>query len=159
MKRGVMAGTTAFAVAAGTAAVALAVPPPPTSTFEGETSQTTIKKHGVQVKTDANAHVSRVIVQWRAKCKAKGKFWTSTTPVTAGPNGLPQSGDVFSRKRTYTANAGGGIKGKITYSLSGQFTDNDNANGTFSAKVVVRKRGKKIDSCKLPKITWSAARI
>jgi hypothetical protein len=158
MKRGVIAGAT-VAVVAGTAAVALAVPPPPSSTFQGDTSQTNIQRHGVQVDTDDNGHVSQVIIQWKAKCKAKGKFWTSTTRVTAGANGLPQAGDVFSRKRTYTGNAGGGFKGMIKYSLAGQFTDNDNANGTWSAKVVVRKNGKKIDSCKLPKITWSAARV
>jgi hypothetical protein len=159
MRRGVIAGTTAAALVAGTAAVALAVPPPPSSTFQGSTTQTSIKKHGVQVETDSNARVSRVIIQWRATCKAKGKFWTSTTPVTNGQGGLAQSGDVFSRKRTYTANAGGGFKGKIKYALSGQFTDNDNASGTYSAKVVVKKNGKKIDSCKLPKITWTASRV
>jgi hypothetical protein len=159
MRRGVIAGTTAAALVAGTAAVALAVPPPPASTFQGNTTQTSIKRHGVQVETDDNGRVSRVIVQWQAKCKAKGKFWTSSTTVTNGQGGLAQSGDVFSRKRSYTANAGGGFKGKITYTLTGQFTDNDNATGTYSAKVVVKKKGKKIDSCKLPKITWSAARV
>ena len=158
LKRGGTAGVAVMAVVAGTAAVAVAVPPPPDGTFVGDTSQTSIKRHGVQVETDANGHVSRVIIQWKAKCKVKGKFWTSTTNIAAGSKGLPQSGDVFSRKRSYTANAGGGIKGRIKYALAGQFTDNDNATGTWSAKVVVRKRGKKIDSCKLPKITWGAAR-
>lgn len=158
MKRGVIAGATAAAVVAGTAAVALAVPPPPSGTFAGSTSQTKVKNHAVEVDTDANGHVAKVFVQWQAKCKAKGKFWTSTTKVSAGANGLPQAGDVFSYKHGYTAKAGGGFKGKITYSLAGQFSDTDNATGTWSAKVVVRKKGKKVDTCKLPKITWSATR-
>jgi hypothetical protein len=153
-----MAGATAAAVVAGTGAVALAVPPPPSGTFAGNTSQTSLKNHAVEVDTDANAHVSRVIIDWQAKCKVKGKFWTSRTRVTAGANGLPQSADAFAYKHGYTAKAGAKIKGKITYSLAGQFSDNDNAAGTWSAKVVVRKSGKKIDTCKLRKITWSATR-
>jgi hypothetical protein len=148
------------AVAAGltAAAVALAVPPPPSSSFEGQTSQTKIDDHGVRVETDANGHVSRVTIGWRAKCKKKGQFWTATTVVNGGSDGLQQNGDVFSLKGSYTGNAGGGIKGKVTVNLQGAFTDNDNAKGTWSAKVVVRKKGKKIDSCKTPKVNWSVAR-
>ena len=144
-------------VAGATAAVAVAVPPPPSSQLTGDTSQTAIRHHGVEVDTDAAGHVSPVYIQWQAKCKAKGKFWTSTTKI-ANKNGIPQQGDVFKLTHSYTANAGGGIKGRITFKLAGQFTDNDNANGTWSAKVIVKRHGKKIDSCKTPRITWTAAR-
>jgi hypothetical protein len=146
------------AVAAGvTAAGAAAVPPPPDSTFEGQTSQANIRNHGVRLTTDAEGRVTRFAIQWRGNCNAKGKFWTSTSVVKA-PDGLKQDGDVFSRKRSYLAHAGGGITGKIRYTLSGQFTDDDNANGTWAAKVTVRRDGKKIDKCRSPKVTWSAAR-
>ena len=146
------------AVLTAAVGVAVAVPPPPDSTFSGETSQTNIQRHAVQVDTDSNGHVSQVIIQWRAKCKVKGQFWSSTKRIRRGTQGLPQSGDVFSRTQTYTADAGGGIKGRIKYTLSGSFTDDDNVNGTFKARVVVRRNGRKIDTCKLPQITWSATR-
>ena len=152
------AGAATTAVAAVTAAVALAVPPPPSGTFAGTTSQTKLKEHNISLTTDANGHVASATINWQAKCKKKGKFWTATTVVNGGSDGLQQNGDVFIRKGSYTGNAGGGIKGKVTVNLQGAFTDNDNAKGTWSTKVVVRKKGKKIDSCKTPKITWSVTR-
>lgn len=159
-RRKAMAGAGLTAVVAGlTAASAVAVPPPPSSTFQGNTSQTNIKRHGVQVETDERSLVQRVFIQWRAKCKAKGKFWTSTTKVSRGSRGLPQNGDVFSYNHAYTGNVGGGIKGRIKYRLRGSFSDNDNAAGTWSAKVIVKRNGKKIDSCKLKQITWTASRV
>jgi hypothetical protein len=156
-KRGVI-GTAAI-VAGITASGAMAVPPPPSSIFQGLTSQK-IQGRNVQVETDANSHVSRVVIEWRAKCKVKGRFWTATTSARNGTSGLPQTGDVFRKKGSYTSDAGGGIKGRVTIALRGAFTDADHANGTWSASVVVRKKGKKIDSCKTPKkpVTWSVAR-
>ena len=148
------------AVAAGTTAgVAGAVPPPPDGTFQGDTSQTNIEHHVVQVDTNSDGRVQRVFIQWQAKCKVKGQFWTSTTKVTNGPSGLVQSGDVFSRKHSYTGKVNKNIKGKISYTLDGKFADNDNAAGTWKAKVIVRRKGKKIDTCTLPKITWTAQRV
>jgi hypothetical protein len=148
------AGLAAGIAAAGAAAVA----PPPSATFSGETSQTAIDNHGVEVDTNASSRVQRVYVGWQAKCKAKGKFWTSTTKVSNGSKGLFQNGDVFQRKHSYTGNAGGGITGRISYVLKGHFTDNDHAQGSWTAQVVVRKNGHKIDTCKLPKVTWSVTR-
>jgi hypothetical protein len=153
-KAAAAAGVAAGIAAGGAAAVA----PPPGGTFFGETSQTAVANHSVEVDTNASSRVQRVYVQWQAKCKAKGKFWTSTTKVSNGSKGLFQNGDVFQRKHSYTGNAGGGITGRITYSLKGHFTDNDHADGTWTAQVVVRRKGKKIDSCKTPKITWSVTR-
>jgi hypothetical protein len=145
------------AVVSATAAVALAVPPPPSGVFRGTSSQAA-PDNQVVVRTDANAHVSKFKIQWHARCQVKGKFWGSQTTVTPGPNGLAMTGDVFKRKHTYVGDAGGGITGKITYTLKGQFTDNDNANGTWGAKVIVKRNGHKIDTCTLKKITWSVAR-
>jgi hypothetical protein len=150
---------TATTVAAGlTAATALAVPPPASSSFAGKTSQTKIAHHDVFVDTDANGHVSRVRIEWRAKCKSKGKFWTARTQVNGGSAGLPQNGDVFHDSGSYTGDAGGGVKGKVTLSLKGQFTDTDHAKGTWNAKVTVKRRGKVIDRCKTPTIKWKVAR-
>ena len=153
-KAAAAAGVAAGIAAGGAAAVA----PPPGGTFFGETSQTAVTNHSVEVDTNASSRVQRVYVQWQAKCKAKGKFWTSTTKVSNGSKGLFQNGDVFQRKHSYTGDAGGGITGRITYALKGHFTDNDHAKGTWTAQVVVRSKGKKIDSCNTPKITWSVTR-
>jgi hypothetical protein len=151
---------TATTVAAGlAAATALAVPPPPSSTFKGKTNQLKSKRHKVKVVTDANGHVSQLNVGWRAQCKKKGVFWSTETQVTGGDAGVPQDGDVFHQAGTYTGHAGTGITGRITISFKGQFIDNDNVKGTWNAKVIVMKNGKKIDKCKQTGIKWKAQRV
>jgi hypothetical protein len=159
-KSGAIAVAATSLVASLTAATALAVPPPPSSTFKGKTNQPKAPSHRVRVTTDANGHVSGMLVGWRAKCKGKGIHWDGETSVTGGTNGLPQNGDVFINNGSYTGHASHGITGKITIASKGQFTDNDHANGTWSAKVIVmNKKGKKIDKCKSPKIKWSVKRV
>src|SRR6059058_1367147 len=161
-QRGAAALGVSATVAGMTAVVAMAVPPPPSSSFEGSSSQTQLSDHLVRVKTDANGHVFRMRINWQAKCKVKGKYWTSDTRIKAGPNGLPMNGDVFKKNKSYTADAGGGITGRITYAMKGHFTDNDHAVGTWTASVIVKRNGTKIDSCKTPTkkpITWSVARV
>jgi hypothetical protein len=150
------------AVAGVTAASAFAVPPPPDGSFSGNTSQTSAANHAVDLKTDANGHVSEFSIDWKAKCKRKGISWTAGTTITPGPDGLAMNGEVFGDDGGYSSKASPKIKGKVTISLRGQFTDNDNANGTWNAKVVVFKKNKKgkfkkHDKCKAS-ITWSATR-
>ena len=152
------AALAALATSGLTVATAVAVPPPPNSSFSGQTNQTKASDHGVTLATDANGHVSTMSLGWRAKCRKKGIFWTANTQVNGGSNGLAQNGDVFSDNGGYTGHAGRGITGIITVALHGQFTDSDHANGIWKAKVTVKKKGKTIDKCKTPAIKWSVAR-
>jgi hypothetical protein len=152
------AGAATTAVAAVTAAVALAVPPPPSGTFTGTTSQTKLKEHNISLTTDANGHVASATINWQAKCKKKGKFWTAKTTINGGSDGFAQTGDVFQQRGSYTGKVGGGIKGVVTATISGSFTDNDNASGRWSAKVTVKRKHKVIDRCKLTKLKWHATR-
>jgi hypothetical protein len=151
----------AVVVSGVTAASALAVPPPPDASFSGDTSQTSAENHAVSLKTDANGHVSEVSIDWRAKCKRKGVFWTAGTTINAGPDGLPMQGDVFGDKGSYVSNASSKIKGKVSVTLAGQFSDENTASGNWRAKVTVfkKKHGKfrKYDKCKAS-ITWNATR-
>lgn len=148
-------------VAAGlSATTALAVPPPPGGTFTGTTNQPKAKYHKTKVVTDANGRVSEVSVGWRAPCRKKGVFWSTETKISGGSSGLPQTGEVFHQAGSYTGNAGGGIKGRITISMNGKFADNDNVFGTWNAKVTVKnKKGKTIDKCKVTGIKWKASRV
>src|SRR4051812_36053487 len=148
----------ATGVASLTAATALAVPPPPSSTFTGVTNQPKAKYHKVKVVTDANGHVSEISVGWRAQCRKKGVFWSSDTRIRGGTTGLPQTGDVFHESGSYTTSAGNHVKGVITISMKGKFSDNDHVFGTWDAKVTVKKRGKTIDKCKQTGIKWKAER-
>src|SRR2546423_5261384 len=137
-KRGAMAVAVGVAVAVTTAVSAEAIPPPPSGLFTGNTSQTDIPDNSVRLRTDANGHVSKMKVGWEAKCQVKGKSWGSTTTISPGANGLPMTGDVFKKNKTYTGDAGNGITGRITYVMKGHFTDNDNATGSWKAHVIVR---------------------
>jgi hypothetical protein len=152
------AATATTVLAALTAATALAVPPPPSGTFTGTTNQPTAKYHKTKVKTNASGRVSLVIVGWRAPCKKKGVFWDTETRITGGTTGLSQSGDVFHEAGSYTGHASGGVTGEITISMKGKFSDKNHVFGTWSAKVVVKKKGKTIDRCKKTGIKWKATR-
>ncbi|MEA2469506.1 MAG: hypothetical protein QOE38_504, partial [Thermoleophilaceae bacterium] len=102
---------------------------------------------------------SRLTLGWQAKCKQKGKFWTANTVVNGGATGIPQTGDVFHELGSYTGNTGDpSIKGKVSISLKGQFSDADHAAGTWNAKVIVKKKGKTIDKCKSPTVKWKVTR-
>ena len=149
-------------VAGATATSAWAVPPPPDSTFSGDTSQTNVKNHQVDIQTDSNGHVSAFAIDWRAKCKRKGKSWTAGTTIQPGGDGLQMDGEIFGADGSYNSKVNRKIKGVVTVSLRGTFVDNDNAQGTWKASVKVLKKNKKgkfkkFDSCKAD-ITWSAAR-
>jgi hypothetical protein len=145
-------------VAALAAASAYAVPPPPSGSFSGSTAQTRIKNHRVRITTDANGHVSKMKVGWRAKCRKKGFVWDSETAIDGGPKGLAQKGDTFHFKGSYASNSGGGTRGLVTVVGSGAFSDNDHAQGLWSAYVTVKRKGKTIDRCKAEKVKWKVKR-
>ena len=152
----------AAVIVAGAAAVpAAAVPPPPDGSFSGETAQANLEDNGVEFATDPGGRVSQFRIGWRAKCKRKGISWTTVTVIQPRSGGLAMQGDVFGADGSYTGHAGRKTKGKVTVSLRGQFNDNDNASGTWSAKVTVfkKKRGKfrKHDKCSVS-TTWTAQR-
>jgi hypothetical protein len=156
----VIAVSAALAVAGGSAAVALAVAPPPSSKFKGVTSQLKAKYHKVHITTDANGHVSVIRVGWLAPCRKKGKSWKSETKISGGSAGLPQNGDVFHQAGSYTGTTSNGVTGKITIAMQGRFTDRRHAKGTWQAKVTVKNaKGKTIDRCKVTNITWKAKRV
>jgi hypothetical protein len=140
-----------------TAATAVAVPPPPSGSFAGSTSQKKLSSHVVKIKTDASGHVSNFAIDWSAKCKKPKHFWTTTTIVRGGTDGVPMNGETFGETGSYTGKAGGGIKGLVSVTFHGRFTDADNASGNWKTKVKVMRKGKRIDTCKAS-IKWSASR-
>jgi hypothetical protein len=158
MKRRTRIGLITTAVLGVGAATALAAAPLPSQTFEGKTAQH-IADNAVELKTDANGHVSKFTIGWRAPCQKKGVFWTATTRVKGGSAGLPMQGDSFHTSGSYMSPAGNHIKGKVTVSLHGQFTDETHASGTWKPKVVVYKKQQKIDTCKAKAINWTATAV
>lgn len=147
----------ALVVAGVTAPVALAVPPPPDGTFTGETAQAKAKSRAVEIKTDSAGQIEEFGIEWRAKCERKRRSWTAGTSITSG--GIELQGDVFGADGSYVSRPEGapGIKGKVTVSMRGSFSDENTADGTWKATVKVKRRGKRIDTCKA-KTTWSVQR-
>jgi hypothetical protein len=157
-KRRAIAVTATTAVVGLTAATAIAVPPPPSSTFTGTTNQTHAKYRTTRVVTNAAGRVKVVSVGWRAPCRKKGVVWDTATKISSRKGGLPQNGEVFHQSGSYTGHPGGGVTGLITISMKGRFSDNDHVFGTWNAKVTVKKNGKVIDRCKKTGIKWKAER-
>lgn len=54
----------------------------------------------------------------------------------------------------------GALVGRVTYTAAGRFPTNSTARGTFQATVVVSDAdtGQTIDTCRTPRVTWSATK-
>jgi hypothetical protein len=152
-----LSAAVALVVAGVTAPMAMAVPPPPDGTFSGETAQANAEQRAVDLSTDSEGQIADFSIDWRAKCKRKGRFWTAGTNIGGGA--IELQGEVFGADGSYKSPVEGTkIKGKVTVSLRGTFDDENTASGTWKAKVKVFRRGKRIDTCKV-NTSWSAQRV
>jgi hypothetical protein len=134
---------------------AMAVPPPPDGSFSGQTAQENARDRRVHLSTDANGQISQFAIEWRAKCKRKGRFWSAGTAVRG--RAIELQGETFSADGSYEGRVNRKVTGTVTATMRGSFTDDDHAVGTWEAKVVVRKNGRKIDKCKAD-TTWAVER-
>ena len=149
-------------VAGATATSAVAAPPPPNGSFRGQTDQN-IEDNTVSLLTNANGRVSEFDLAWRAKCERKKQFWTTATGISPDGDGLAMEGDVFRSAGSYTSKASKRIRGKISISMRGSFSDETSASGIWSAKVKVfkkNKRGKfkRFDTCTTGQLEWRVTR-
>lgn len=151
-KHGAIAALLVTGVGAGSA---MAVPPPPDGSFVGETAQENARDRRVQLRTDANGQVSQFGIVWRAKCNRKGRFWSAGTAVRG--RAIELDGETFTAEGSYEDRVNRKVTGTVTVSMRGSFTDENTATGTWKAKVVVRKNGKKIDTCRA-NTTWTVER-
>jgi hypothetical protein len=132
------------------AATALAATPTK-GLYAGQSAQTKVPDHGVELRVDKQHRVARFAIDWRAFCKKPGRFWDAGTEIN-NPKNDPIG--TFHSHGTYTSKTPEGFKGKITLTVDGRFTDKTHARGDWKATVkVFNPNGKRIDTCKV-KTTW-----
>lgn len=135
----------AAAVSAVCAAVALAVTPT-RGAYEGTTTQRHSPHHGVELRVDKQHRVARFTIDWRARdCDEPDTHWDGGTTIKA-PKNDPIG--TFHDHGSYTSTAGDGIKGRITHTVDGHFTDRTHAKGAWKATVKVYDAGgNRINTC------------
>ena len=112
--------------------------------LKGSTSQ----GRKASLTTDADGVAKKAEVGWKADCSGDATL-TDTTGITFGDDG-----DLIVVD-DYTINDDNGIKIDVSFSYKAKRKGAGSYKGDFRATGVVRRNGKKIDTCKTPKITFS----
>jgi hypothetical protein len=120
------------------------------ATWKGKTKQ----GRKVALVTNASGTVTRVRIGWKARC-GDGTYSSRTIfqpPFdTSTPTSIADVGNYTAKPDGYQSAIRVWMKGTWTAS-SGRW------HGTFGVRVRVLKDGKLVDTCRLKKLRWSAAR-
>jgi len=119
--------------------------------FRGDTSQ---GRHvSLVVGSDNLLRTARVT--WRARCR-KGRVFDKTAFMRPHDRSTP---DSFFDAGTYRDRDPGGFRLRFTTTVRGRpiaGPGTERWRGSFSAKVLVTRRGRYVDTCRLRGLRWSA---
>jgi hypothetical protein len=123
--------------------------------FRGKTSQG--RAASVVVGSDGLLRTARV--NWRGRCRQGGRFATKTAFLRPHDQ---STADAFYDRGTYRLRQAGGYRLRITGTVRGTRSF-DAANpaaerwsGRFRARVLVTRRGRYVDTCRIRNVRWSA---
>jgi len=121
--------------------------------FRGTTGQS----KRVAVRVGAAQKVTRVTVAWIAPCRRGGTFENDTV---VSPRARRSTVDVFEASGSYPVRQKGGYRMRVRMVIRG-LRDVSSAGverwtGTVRATVVIRRRGRVIERCRLRSTAWSA---
>jgi hypothetical protein len=134
------------------ALLALALPAQAAAaTWRGTTKQ----GRGILVYSGGDGLVERAKIGWRARCDEGGTYSSRTIFVApfdvSEPVRFADEGSYDGRPPGYRATIVAGIRGSY-------FSGVDRWRGTFHVRVAVFKDGKRVDTCRLKRVRWSAGR-
>ena len=118
--------------------------------FRGETSRG--RPASVVIGSDGLLRAARV--NWRTDCRS-GTFSTKTIFLRPHDASTPES---FRDSGTYRTR-GNSYRFRTTASIRGTRMSERRWRGRFSAKVLVTRKGRYVDTCRLRRLSWSAARV
>ena len=119
--------------------------------FRGETGQG--RRASVVVGTDNLLRAARV--NWRARCR-DGRVFEKTIFTRPHDQSTP---DAFFDTGTYRGRSSDGYRLRFTVTIRGERRGagaNERWRGTFRAKVLVTRRGRYVDTCRLRTLRWRA---
>jgi hypothetical protein len=140
---------TALLLAVGVALVSASVAD--AATYRGKTRQ----GRSVAVRTDAAGTPVYVRINWRASCR-RGRFISRTFFVPpydyAAPNVFSDGGVLRQRLR-------GGFRARINVFARGALnTRTGRWRGNFHIRAAITRRGRRVDTCRIRRLPWSARR-
>jgi hypothetical protein len=139
-----------------TAAALLAVAPSAAEakSFRGETSQ----KRFASVVVGADGLVTRIRISYSAPCGDPRYRFPNVLRVEP-PFDTATPDDVTTRLKLNDKLLGGGRSRQtvtVTAHRSGDAAGAESWRGTFKTRVVLTRGGKKLDTCELKRVTWTA---
>jgi hypothetical protein len=140
-----------FALVAVCVVAAAAPAPAAAATFKGRTKQ----GRGVVIHTAADGTVARVRIGWKARC-ADGKYTSQT--LFRSPLDI-STATAFADAGSYRGHPTG-YRARIWVRIAGSLDAGAGEwSGTFKVRVrVSSKEGERVDTCRLRRLRWSAAR-
>jgi hypothetical protein len=114
--------------------------------FRGDTSQG--RPASLVIGSDGLLRAARV--NWRTECRS-GRFKTKTSFLRPHDASAPES---FRDSGTYRTR-GAGYRFRTTASVRGHKVGERRWRGRFSAKVLVTRDGRYVDTCRLRRLNWS----
>ena len=120
------------------------------SVFRGETA----KGRPASVVTGSDGLLRAARVNWRTSCSS-GSFATKTSFLR--PHDVSTPG-TFRDSGMYRTRANG-YRFRTTASIRGTKVGDRRWRGRFSAKVLVTRKGRYVDTCRLRRLSWSATLV
>ena len=123
--------------------------------FRGKTAQG--KAASVVIGSDGRLRTARI--NWRGNCRREGRFATRTAFLR--PHEV-STVDHFRDAGTYRVRQRGGYRLRINARISGTRRVDpgrpatERWSGRFRARVLVTRRGRYVDTCRLRGVRWSA---
>jgi hypothetical protein len=126
------------------------VAPASAATFDGKTSQ----KRAVSVVTGADGLVTRIRISYSAPCGHKGARFPNIFRFTAPFKLLTPV--LVTDEATISQPLKGGGRTHQVASVVGHFADGV-WTGVFRTRVILTRRGHRLDKCQLRRVRWEAS--
>ena len=119
--------------------------------FRGETAQG--RRASVVIGTDHLLRAARI--NWRARCR-RGRVVEKTVFTRPHDQSTP---DAFFDTGMYRIRTRDGYRLRVTTTIRGHRSGQgagESWRGTFRAKVLVTRRGRYVDTCRVKRLRWAA---
>jgi hypothetical protein len=120
--------------------------------FRGKTKQGRL----ASVVTKPDGTPKRARIAWRAKCDT-GAHYSSVTRFVPPYDTIARNS--FEDAGVLTSDLGKGVRARLSLYNRGSLRSDGTWKGVFRVTVVVRRDGKRIDTCRLRGNTWTARPI
>lgn len=120
-------------------------------TYRGKSSQ----GFKLRLATNDDRRVRVFSIGWRAPC-GREDFRYAARSTIHGPFDRDRGGR-FRDRSMVRSRLKGSIRATVVMGLRGRLVGSRSAEGTFTGRVILRKKGREIDRCRLGVVRWKAS--